>query len=201
MWRFAIENRSPVDYHPRSYYERWLAALEQLLAARQLVSAEELSVGRPLGSPRPIKRILAAEDVDRVLSRGSPVAYGARPLQAGRLGARKEYPSGDAYAPAALRARPSRHDRAGARLSRVSRPQCARRGRAPAMALHGVLRGPRIVGRGSRSKAQGISRCLGTLSRSAGALRAGWLQASGNEQFLIDEARPRCVTLAGSCRG
>ncbi len=37
--------------------------------------------------------------------------------------------------------------------------------------------------------------------RSAGAIRTGWLPVSGNEQFLIDEALPRCVTLAGSCRG
>jgi nitrile hydratase beta subunit len=74
MWRFAIENRSPADYHSKSYYERWLAALEQLLAARHLVSAEERSAGRALGSSRLVKRILAADDVDRVLSRGIPVA-------------------------------------------------------------------------------------------------------------------------------
>jgi hypothetical protein len=65
----------------------------------------------------------------------------------------------------ALSPRPSLRNRAGARLSRISRPQCARRGRAPAIVLHGPLRGPRIVGPGSRCKAQGISRCLGTLYR------------------------------------
>ena len=39
-----------------------------------------------------------------------------------------------------------------------------RPGREPAVALHGGVRGPRIVGRGRRSDAQGLDRRLGALS-------------------------------------
>jgi nitrile hydratase subunit beta len=74
MWRFAIENRSPADYCSKSYYELWLAGLEQLLAKRGLVTADEMIAGRPLHPAKPVKRILAADDVDEVLSRGIPVA-------------------------------------------------------------------------------------------------------------------------------
>jgi nitrile hydratase len=74
MSRFARENRAPADYLAKSYYELWLAGLEALLAERRLVSAEELAAGRALGSPGPIKQILVAHDVDRVLSRGTVAA-------------------------------------------------------------------------------------------------------------------------------
>jgi len=74
MSRFARENRAPADYLTKSYYELWLAGLEALLAERRLVTPEEIAAGRALGSARPVKRILAAEDVDRVLSRGTAVA-------------------------------------------------------------------------------------------------------------------------------
>src|SRR5207244_12487992 len=42
MSRFARENRSPADYLAKSYYELWLAGLEQLLAECRLVAPEEL---------------------------------------------------------------------------------------------------------------------------------------------------------------
>jgi nitrile hydratase subunit beta len=74
MSRSARENRSPADYLSKSYYELWLAGLEALLAERRLVSAEEVAAGRALGSPRPVQRVLAAGDVDRVLSQGTAVA-------------------------------------------------------------------------------------------------------------------------------
>ncbi|HEX9324634.1 MAG TPA: nitrile hydratase subunit beta [Xanthobacteraceae bacterium] len=74
MSRFARENRSPPDYLSKSYYELWLAGLEQLLAECRLVTPEELAAGRALGSATPVKRVLAADDVDRVLSRGTAVA-------------------------------------------------------------------------------------------------------------------------------
>src|ERR1700694_2260244 len=73
MSRFARENRAPADYLAKSYYELWLAGLEALLAECRLVSAEEVAAGCARGSPRPVKRVLAADDVDRVLSRGTAV--------------------------------------------------------------------------------------------------------------------------------
>src|SRR5260370_35234235 len=74
MSRFARENRSPADYLAKSYYELWLAGLGALLAERRLVSAEELAAGRALASPRAGKSILAADEADRVLSRGTVAA-------------------------------------------------------------------------------------------------------------------------------
>jgi nitrile hydratase beta subunit len=74
MSRFSRENRSPGDYLAKSYYELWLAGLEQLLAGRGLVTADEIAAGRSVHPGKSVKRILAANDVDRVLSRGTAVA-------------------------------------------------------------------------------------------------------------------------------
>jgi nitrile hydratase subunit beta len=74
MSRFARENRSPADYLSKSYYELWLAGLEQLAAQRGLVTTEEIAAGHARGNPRPVQRILAAPDVDQVLSQGTAVA-------------------------------------------------------------------------------------------------------------------------------
>jgi nitrile hydratase subunit beta len=107
MSRFARENRSPADYLAKSYYELWLAGLEKLLAERGLVSAEELAARRALGSPRPVTRILAADDVDRVLSRGTAVAREpnapARFKAGDRVRARNMHPSGHTRLPRYVR--------------------------------------------------------------------------------------------------
>jgi nitrile hydratase beta subunit len=107
MSRFARENRSPVDYLGKSYYELWLAGLEQLLAGRGLVSAEELAAGHARGSPRPVGQILAAADVDRVLSRGTAVAREptapARFKPGDRVRARNMHPSGHTRLPRYVR--------------------------------------------------------------------------------------------------
>jgi nitrile hydratase subunit beta len=107
MSRFARENRSPADYLSKSYYEIWLAGLEQLLAERRLVSAEERAAGRPLGSARPVERILAAADVDRVLSRGTAVAREpnapARFKPGDRVRARNMHPSAHTRLPRYVR--------------------------------------------------------------------------------------------------
>jgi nitrile hydratase beta subunit len=109
MSRFARENRSPADYLAKSYYELWLAGLEALLAERRLVSAEELAAGRALGSPKPVTRILAADDVDRVLSRGTAVAREpnapARFKPGDRVRARNMHPSGHTRLPRYVRGR------------------------------------------------------------------------------------------------
>ena len=105
--RFARENRSPTDYLAKSYYELWLAGLEALLAEYRLVSAEELAAGRASGSPRPVKRVLAADDVARVLSLGTAVAR--EPTAPARFGpgdrvrARNMHPSGHTRLPRYVR--------------------------------------------------------------------------------------------------
>jgi nitrile hydratase len=70
--RFAREDRSPVDYLSKSYYELWLAGLERLLAEHGLLSADELAAGRSLQPARQVRRTLAAADAEPSLSRGGP---------------------------------------------------------------------------------------------------------------------------------
>jgi hypothetical protein len=45
--RFQRELIAPVDYFRMSYYERWIAALRELMLKNQLVTRTELSSGRP----------------------------------------------------------------------------------------------------------------------------------------------------------
>jgi nitrile hydratase subunit beta len=69
--RFARENRPPAAYLTKTYYELWLAGLEQLLTETKLVGPAEIASGKPLEAARPIKRVLAAADVARVLAAGT----------------------------------------------------------------------------------------------------------------------------------
>jgi nitrile hydratase beta subunit len=61
-------------YRKLSYYEIWLAALEKLLLAKQLVLQEELAKGRRLKPPAPIRRVLRADEVPALLATGEPTA-------------------------------------------------------------------------------------------------------------------------------
>ena len=70
--RFAREDVAPAAYLSRSYYEIWLAGLERLLAERGLVAPDEVAAGRSLRDARPVRRILAAADVEATLRRGDP---------------------------------------------------------------------------------------------------------------------------------
>jgi len=60
--RFAREDREPVDYLSRTYYEIWEAGLSRLLEERGLLS----EAGRPV-------RTLAASEVEPMLMRGGGV--------------------------------------------------------------------------------------------------------------------------------
>ena len=60
------------DYPGLSYYEIWLGGLEKMLGATGLVAADELAAGHALRPPRPIDRILQADQVAARLARGSP---------------------------------------------------------------------------------------------------------------------------------
>lgn len=72
MSRAARENRPPQDYLSKSYYEIWLAGLEQLMVERGLVARDEIEAGRVLHPPLPGKPRLSPEDVAQVLYRGAP---------------------------------------------------------------------------------------------------------------------------------
>jgi nitrile hydratase len=71
--RHARETLHPADYLSSSYYEIWTKGLLKLLAARGLVSAEELAAGRSLGPAKPTARpALRAADVPARLASGGP---------------------------------------------------------------------------------------------------------------------------------
>jgi nitrile hydratase beta subunit len=71
--RHAIERIPPADYLRMSYYEKWLAALVDLVTGRGLVTRAELESGKPaVGSAKgtpPVK----AEGVPALIARGNPV--------------------------------------------------------------------------------------------------------------------------------
>src|SRR3954447_951656 len=72
MSRFAREDRPPQDYLGKSYYQIWLAGLERLMLARNLVSPEEIAAGKPLHPAKPVERTLTAQGVAAMLHRGGP---------------------------------------------------------------------------------------------------------------------------------
>lgn len=49
-FRATIERSAPIDYLRRSYYEKWLTALEELVVVHGLATAEEVAAGRVLGA-------------------------------------------------------------------------------------------------------------------------------------------------------
>lgn len=69
--RHARESLHPARYLSYTYYQIWLEGLERLLTETGLVTREELAAGRKLTETAPVVRVLQAEDVDRVLSRGT----------------------------------------------------------------------------------------------------------------------------------
>ena len=62
MSRRARESIPPAEYLSSTYYEIWLAGLEELLLETGLVSDEELSSGTARTPAAPVKRVLTARD-------------------------------------------------------------------------------------------------------------------------------------------
>ena len=74
MSRFARENRPPADYLGKSYFQIWLAGLEQLMTERGLVSREEIEAGKVLSPPRPGVKAFAPGDIVPAIRRGASTA-------------------------------------------------------------------------------------------------------------------------------
>jgi nitrile hydratase beta subunit len=70
--RHARETLHPADYLSSSYYEIWAKGLLKLLAARGMVSREEVEAGRSLAAPKPTRPALRAADVPARLASGGP---------------------------------------------------------------------------------------------------------------------------------
>jgi nitrile hydratase subunit beta len=69
--RHARELMSPLRYWSLSYYEIWLDGLLRLLRARDMVTARDWWAQRVVDEPKPVKRVLLADDVAAVLAKGS----------------------------------------------------------------------------------------------------------------------------------
>jgi nitrile hydratase len=69
--RHARERLSPKDYARFSYYEKWMAALADLLVETGVVSEAELTGGAPEPSPLATRK-LRPENVAQVLAAGGP---------------------------------------------------------------------------------------------------------------------------------
>ena len=72
----AVRETLP-DYRDLSYYQVWLAALEQLMLQRGLVFPDEIAQGMMLHAALPVARVLQAENVAAVLAKGASVQRGA----------------------------------------------------------------------------------------------------------------------------
>ncbi len=69
--RHARERLSPTDYTAFSYYEKWIAALADLLVEQGVLTLDDLA--NPTDAPHPLAdRALQADDVAGVLARGGP---------------------------------------------------------------------------------------------------------------------------------
>ena len=94
--RYWIELLAPDAYLASSYYARWLARLENLLVARDLVTKTELVAGHAHGPGRPVKgRALTQADLGGILTPGSfgrPATASARFKIGDRVRARNIHP-------------------------------------------------------------------------------------------------------------
>jgi nitrile hydratase subunit beta len=73
--RHAIERIPPADYLRMSYYEKWLAALVDLVTGRELVTRAELETGRPAPGSTKATPPVTAESVPAMIARGNPVKH------------------------------------------------------------------------------------------------------------------------------
>ncbi len=114
-FRFEQEKTPPAEYLRMSYYERWLAALTELLVKSGLATCAEVESGKPqAGLPKATPPV-TAESVPGMIARGLAVSRDvavAPRFKAGQRVRAQEYQSPRAHAPAALCSRQTRHGRA-----------------------------------------------------------------------------------------
>jgi nitrile hydratase len=104
--RSTRESLAPALYLSSSYYQIWIEALERLMLARSLVSSEELRQG-DMSSPAQPVRVLAADQVDAAMARGTsaerPVRAPAQFSPGQRVRARQMHPVGHTRLPRYVR--------------------------------------------------------------------------------------------------
>jgi nitrile hydratase beta subunit len=96
--RFQREQIAPVDYFRLSYYERWVAALVELMLKNRMITPAELESGKPDPGSAKLTPPLTAEKVPILTSKGVPasrdVAVAARFHAGERVRARNINPVG-----------------------------------------------------------------------------------------------------------
>lgn len=70
--RHARERLAPGDYARFTYYEKWLAALADLLVEQGVINQDELSQGQGNGPSPLAERAMKADGVAAALARGGP---------------------------------------------------------------------------------------------------------------------------------
>lgn len=107
MARSCRESIHPAEYMRASYYTIWFKALERLVEARGLVSAQELAEGRALAPAAPVKRVIPGEEMPAALRRGwpsdRPAATPARFAAGDAVRARNIHPRGHTRLPRYVR--------------------------------------------------------------------------------------------------
>lgn len=145
-WRHDIELLPPEDYL-RSYYERWLLAMEKRIVKHGMVSAEELASGKADAGAAKLTPPFRPQDA--AAGRGIPLSQDSSIVPRFSAGqqvrARNIHPTG--HTPSALRARQDRTHRPRSRRLRVPRHERARPRRAPSARVLGSLRSARALGR------------------------------------------------------
>ncbi len=69
--RFSREQLPPAVYLGSSYYGKWELGLEDLCVQHGLIGEDELAAGRALHPAAPVKRVVTAAEVPKLLSRGN----------------------------------------------------------------------------------------------------------------------------------
>ncbi len=70
--RFARESQHPVDYLKNSYYENWLAGIQNLLVRKGLVTKEELAAACGVQKAAEQLTIPNAQEALRIIGTGGP---------------------------------------------------------------------------------------------------------------------------------
>jgi len=113
--RFQRELIAPVDYFRMGYYERWIAALTELMLKTDLITSTELESGRP--DPRSAKQHppLTAEKVPFLVAKGIPARRNVQVAACFTVGqtvrARNIHPVGHTRLPRYARGRTGTIDR------------------------------------------------------------------------------------------
>lgn len=70
--RFHRESLAPQDYAMFSYYEKWIAALADLLVAKGVITADELAAGQGQGPSPLADRCVDPAQMAAILAKGGP---------------------------------------------------------------------------------------------------------------------------------